>query len=176
VHATSAEGMRRAVLAGVDTIEHGYHGTPEIFDMMAARKIAYLPTLTAVEAISSYFHHYIPGQSPPTQAMLDAAAAFRQALKSGVVIGMGSDVGVFAHGANWRELEWMVKDGMTPEQALTAATATDAKILGREKDLGRIKVGALADLVAMKGDPTQEINATEHVDFVIKAGWVYRRP
>jgi imidazolonepropionase-like amidohydrolase len=176
VHATSAEGMRRAVLAGVDTIEHGYHGTPEIFDMMAARKIAYLPTLTAVEAISSYFHHYIPGQSPPTQAMLDAAAAFRQALKSGVEIGMGSDVGVFAHGTNWRELEWMVKDGMTPEQALTAATATDAKILGREKDLGRVRVGALADLVAMKGDPTQEINATEHVDFVIKAGWVYRRP
>ena len=117
--------------------------------------------------------------SPTVLVVLGAvagSAAFRQALKSGVVIGMGSDVGVFAHGANWRELEWMVKDGMTPEQALTAATATDAKILGREKDLGRIKVGALADLVAMKGDPTQEINATEHVDFVIKAGWVYRRP
>jgi len=176
VHATSAEGMRRAVLAGVDTIEHGYHGTPEIFDMMAARKIAYLPTLTAVEAISEYFHHYVPGQTPPTQAMLDAAAAFRLALNSGVTIGMGSDVGVFTHGTNWRELEWMVKDGMTPVQALAAATATDAKILGRDKDLGHIRPGALADLVAMTGNPSTDINATEHVDFVMKSGRIYRRP
>jgi imidazolonepropionase-like amidohydrolase len=98
------------------------------------------------------------------------------ALKSGVVIGLGSDVGVFAHGTNWRELEWMVRDGMTPVQALAAATAVDARVVGRSKDLGRIRAGYLADLVAMPGDPTTAIDAAEHVDFVMKGGTVYRRP
>ncbi len=176
VHTTSTEGMRRAVQARVDTIEHGWGGTAAIFRQMAAQGTAYLPTLTAEEAVSEYFHHYTRGVSPPTPQMAQAAAAFRLALASGVTIGLGSDVGVFTHGTNWRELAWLVQDGMTPVQALTAATATDARILGHAGDLGHVQAGYLADLVAMPGDPTQDPSVAAHVDFVMKAGVVYRRP
>jgi imidazolonepropionase-like amidohydrolase len=175
-HAVTAEGMRRAAAAGVETIEHGYGGTAETFRLMAARNVAYLPTLTAEAAYSEYFEHYVPGVSEPTPGMRQAAQAFQLALKAGVVIGCGSDVGVYAHGTNYRELEWMVKDGMTPVQALTAATATDAHILRREADLGRIRAGMLADLIAVPGDPTQAIDVLTRVEFVMKSGAVYRRP
>lgn len=176
VHAQSDEGMRRAALAGVDTIEHGFAGTEATFRLMAEKHIAFMPTLTASEAYGIYFEHYMPGQSQPTEEMQQAAHAFALARKAGVTIGDGSDVGVFKHGENWRELAWMVRDGMTPVEALTAATATDAAVVGMSKQLGSLHPGMLADVIAVEGDPTQNIEMTKDVRLVIKDGVVYRRP
>jgi imidazolonepropionase-like amidohydrolase len=174
VHATTAEGMMRAVRAGVDTIEHGYGGTAEVFKAMAARHIALCPTLAASEAYARYFEHW-EGQEPAPETVQQNRSSFSLAMKSGVPICMGGDVGVFAHGQNWLEMEAMQRAGMPAAAVMIAATSGNARIL-HLTDRGAIRPGLLADLVAVDGDPTREVSAVEHVRLVMKGGAVVRGP
>ena len=163
-HATTAEGMRRAALAGVRTIEHGNLGTPAAFALMAERGVAYVPTLTAYEALER-----LRGLAKDHPAVVGKREAFAAALASGVTIANGSDVGVFPHGENARELELLVDHGLTPVEALRAATRTAAAVLGRD-DIGTIRAGARADLIAVGGDPTRSIADLRAVQLVLKDG------
>jgi imidazolonepropionase-like amidohydrolase len=174
-HATTKEGMRRAALAGVETIEHGDEGDVEVFRLMANRGVALCPTLSASEAVTRY-GGWRPGTDPEPAALKTKRASFKDALEAGVTILNGSDSGVFPHGDNARELELMVEYGMKPAVALRSATAQGAQVLHLEKRLGAVKPGLLADLIAVDGDPTEDIKALRQVRLVMKGGTLYREP
>jgi len=173
VHSGTTEGMRRAIMAGVNTIEHGDGGTPELFAMMKEKGIALCPTLAATEAIAGY-HGWHKGTDPEPKGVKHKHEIFAQALKAGVTICMGGDVGVFPHGDNAREMLLMVEYGMKPADVLRSATSVNASVFGL-KELENIKAGYLADVIAVDGDPTQRIDIVKHVTLVIKDGVIYKQ-
>jgi len=173
-HAASAEGMKRAINAGVYTIEHGDEGTEEIFKLMKEKGIALCPTLAAVEAYAEY-EGWKKGSMPDPDRVAHKKKSFALALKVGVTICMGGDVGVFSHGENAREMELMVEYGMKPEDVLKSATSVNADVFGYGNKIGRIKKGLLADIIAVEGDPSINIKDIRKVKFVMKDGVIYKQ-
>jgi imidazolonepropionase-like amidohydrolase len=168
VHTSTPEGMRRAAMANVATIEHGNEGTPEIFKLMVEHHVAWCPTLTAGAGPW-------PPADPESPANQRRKAVFKAGLDAGVTIIAGSDVGTFPHGENARELEAMVSYGMDTAAALRSATSTAARVLRMENQIGLVKAGLFADLAAFTGDPTKDVAALRRVAFVMKNGTVYKR-
>ncbi len=169
-HAASEEGMRRAIMAGVHTIEHGDAGTPEIFKLMKENGVALCPTLAAGDAVSQY-KGWKKGVDPEPERIKEKRHSFKMALEAGVTIVAGGDVGVFSHGDNVRELEMMVDYGMAPLDVLRSVTAVNAKVFGLNH-LGEIKTGKLADLVVVKGNPLENISVLREIEMVMLGGKV----
>jgi len=174
-HAMTPEGMRRAILAGVDTIEHGDDGTPEVFKLMKEHSVAFCPTVAAGDAVEQY-RGWKKGITPEPARIREKRASMKAARDAGVTFVMGGDVGVFAHGDNAREMELLVREyGFTPLEVLRQATSGNAAIF-HLADRGIVRAGQLADLVALEGDPTKDVAALRKVRFVMKGGSVHRQP
>ncbi|GAB3222519.1 amidohydrolase family protein [Hymenobacter seoulensis] len=172
-HASTPEGMRRATLAGVQTIEHGDAGTLEVFRLMKQRGVALCPTVAAGDAVSQY-RGWRRGQDPEPERLVQKRQSMKAALQSGVELAIGGDVGVFTHGDNLREAELLVQDyGLTSLQTLRGLTSTNARLF-QLPDRGRIQPGLLADLVAVAGDPSKDIKVLRQVRLVVKGGVVIK--
>ena len=171
-HATTAEGMKRAVNASVSTIEHGDNGTEEVFKLMKEKGVALCPTLAAGDAVEQY-KGWRKGIDPEPARIVNKRKTFQLALQAGVTICMGGDVGVFTHGDNAREMELMVEYGMKPLDVLKSATSINADVFGYANKIGRIKKGLLADIIAVEGDPSVDIKNIRKIKMVMKDGKVY---
>jgi len=169
VHSTTEEGMRRSISAGVTSIEHGDHGTPEVFRLMKEKGIALCPTLSATEAIEQY-KGWRKGIDQDPLSIVTKHQSFKAALDAGVIICMGGDVGVYTHGDNAREMEAMVEYGMKPMDVLRSATSVNADVFKIDSRVGRIKSGLLADIIAVEGDPSQNISLIRKIKLVMKDG------
>ena len=178
VHAHGSEGMKRAVLAGVDSVEHGTYMTTEVMDLMIERGTFYVPTISAGEFVAekSKIDNYFPDIVRPKAATVgpQIGATFNKAVNRGVKIAFGTDVGVQPHGTNWKEFVYMTKYGMEPMQAIKSATMENAKLLRIEDKLGSIEVGKIADIIAVEGNPLSDISVMQNVVFVMKEGKVYK--
>jgi imidazolonepropionase-like amidohydrolase len=174
-HATTPEGMRRATMNGVLTIEHGDHGTEEVFKLMKEKNVAYCPTLAASDAYEHY-DGWRKGMAPEPERIQQKRKSFQTALKSGVTICMGGDVGVYTHGDNAREMEMMVDYGMKPIDVLKSATSVNADVFGYGTKIGRIKKGLMADIIVVEGNPSIDIKDVRRVKLVMKDGILYKEP
>jgi imidazolonepropionase-like amidohydrolase len=171
-HASTEEGMRRAILAGIETIEHGDGGTEDIWKLMNDNKVAFCPTLAAGDAIMQY-QGWKKGYDPDPQRIINKKSSFSSALQSGITIVAGGDVGVFEHGDNVRELEMMNEYGMAPMAVLRSVTSINARVFHLDNELGAIRTGLLADLVVVEGDPSKNISDLRNVVLVMKDGKVH---
>jgi len=174
-HASTIEGMKRAAQAGVATIEHGDNGNDEVFDLMVKNKVALCPTLSAVEATATY-DGWKKGSMPPTARIATKKKSFQLALQKAVTICFGGDVGVFPHGDNVREMELMVEYGMKPLDVIKSATSVNAKVFGQGDKIGRLQNGLLADIIAVDGNPLENIAVMRNIVLVIKEGKIYLHP
>jgi len=173
-HASSKEAIRRAVLAGAETIEHGDHMDVETGRLMKEHGVTYFPTLAASEKVTQY-RGWKKGIDPEPKNITEKKQSFKAAMESGVTIGMGGDVGVYPHGENVIEMELMVEYGMKPLDVLRAATSVNAKALHMDQQVGMLKPGMLADIIVVGGDPSTQISVIRQVKFVMKDGVVYRQ-
>jgi len=179
VHAHGTEGMKRAVLAGVNSIEHGTYMSDEVMRLMKKHGTYYVPTILAGRFVAEKAQEdgYFPDVVRPKAAAVgpQIESTFAKAWKAGVTIAFGTDCGVSPHGANAREFLFMVEQGMPPMAALQSATMTSARLLGVEDELGSIAAGKLADIIAVTGDPIEDISLLKSVDFVMKDGVIYKK-
>ena len=178
-HAHGKEGMKRAVLAGINSIEHGTYMDQEIMDLMKARGTYYVPTIMAGDWVAekAKIPNFFPTLVKPKAEKIgpQITSTFAEAYKAGVKIAFGTDSGVSAHGDNWQEFILMTNAGMSNEDALKSATIETAKLLRMEDQLGQIKPGMFADIIAFQKNPIEDISIVENVSFVMKDGVIYKQ-